>query len=132
MKKIYFSLVVSILIFFAGEIFAQPQPPVLIDPCGLTNVELYPTFTWNPSANANRYHLQVFQGVNVVIDNSNITTPSYTVVSAVLTNNTTYYWQVRASSNGGVTWSGWSSTCTFTTVSQGPGIPNLVNPRMIQ
>ena len=128
MKKNYFFLLVAALILFSvGEIFAQPLPPVLVYPTnGGTNIPLYPTFQWNASTGATSYHIQVFQGVTVVIDVSGITTTQYAVVSAVLTNNTTYTWRVNATGPTGT--SAWSSTWSFTTVAAGPGIPNLTQP----
>ncbi len=127
MKKFYKLLIILLLCFCTSEIIAQPQPPTLIyPPNNATNIPLFPTFTWNPSTGATSYRIQVFQGATVILDQAGLTSPQYAVVSGILFNNTSYYWRVNATGPGGT--SGWSSQWNFTTIPEGPGIPNLLAP----
>ena len=68
---------------------------------GATNVSTSPTLTWPAVNGADKYRLEVntkndFTGT-VVYNNSTLTTNSQALSG--LTNNTTYYWRVTASSN---------------------------------
>lgn len=68
---------------------------------GATSVSTSPTLTWNKTTGTNNYRLEVninsdFSGT-VIFDNSSIIDTTQTLSG--LTNNTTYYWRVIASSN---------------------------------
>ena len=97
---------------------AVPSPPTLSSPTnGETTVDINPTFSWNASAGADSYHLQVspdpeFPTNNTVVDQSGIAGTSY-VVSAPLLIETFYYWRVNATNANGT--SGWSETWQFRT-----------------
>jgi hypothetical protein len=127
MKKLITTTVLILLILFASNIYSQPQPPTLVSPPnGATNVSLFPTFVWNASSGATSYRLQIIEGVNIVFDQQGITSTSYTLSSAVLTYNTSYYWRVNATGPGGT--SDWSAQWTFTTQIQAPSPPVLLSP----
>lgn len=127
MKKQITIVSFILLILFASNIYSQPQPPTLVSPPnGATNVPLFPTFVWNASSGATSYRLQIIEGVNIVFDQQGITGTSYTLTSAVLTYNTSYYWRVNATGPGGT--SDWSAQWTFTTQIQAPSPPVLLSP----
>lgn len=100
--------------FYVG--FDTISTPVLISPAdNSTNLGLRPNFTWSAFSGANSYDLQVSDVSsfsNIIINQTDITGTSYTP-STNLSNNTRYYWRVRATTSQGQT--GWSSVFTFTT-----------------
>lgn len=127
MKRLISTLLFLVMFMSFAELMAQPSPPILISPPnGATNVSLFPTFDWSDVSGATSYRLQVFQGANTVLDVSNITQSQYSVITAVLTGNTNYYWRVNATGPSGT--SGWSSQWTFTTVVAAPPVPVLSSP----
>jgi hypothetical protein len=94
-----------------------PPPPVLASPSnGAINVSSSPTLSWNSSAGATSYGLQVStsSSFSTVIVNQTAIAPTSFGVGG-LANNTTYYWHVNATGTGGT--SAWSSTSSFTTES---------------
>jgi hypothetical protein len=97
-----------------------PSPPSLSSPAnGATGVSTSPTLTWNASAGATSYRLQVSTDagfVTTVVDQSNITTTSYGVSG--LATSTTYYWHVNATNSGGT--SAYSTNRSFTTTAPPP------------
>lgn len=107
---------------------APPQTPTLTSPAN--NVLAQPVtlaFTWNSTAGANTYALQVSSDSNFssfVYNQSNLTVTSQNVGS--LTNNTTYYWRVNATNAGGT--SPWALIWNFTTIVALPGQITLVAP----
>jgi hypothetical protein len=109
---------------------AAPAPPVLIGPCNLSNVTVLPTFSWNPSATATYYRLQVSTDQNfgtLSIDAPGLTSTQYVVTpSNQLAYGTMYYWRVNASNGGGT--SGWSNVCQFSTIPAPPPPPTLQSP----
>lgn len=127
MKKIFYSVFICLILLIAGDIYAQPQPPTLISPINnATGVSLFPTFDWSDVTGATSYRLQVIQGATIVLDQSNITQSTFTVVSAVLTANTWYYWRVNATGPTGT--SGWSASWNFQTGNNAPPAPLLSSP----
>ena len=86
-----------------------PPTPTLSSPAnGASNVGVPPTLTWNASSGATSYQLQVSTSStfsSTSYDQSNLTGISQQISG--LSNNTTYFWRVRASSSAGP--SGWSS-----------------------
>jgi hypothetical protein len=127
MKKLFYSIFISLFILLTAEIYAQPQPPQLISPPNnATGVSIFPTFTWSASTGATSYRLQVIQGATTVFDQSNITSPNYTIVTGVLTANTWYYWRVNATGPSGT--STWSVSWNFQTGNNAPPAPALQSP----
>ncbi|MCX7735949.1 MAG: M6 family metalloprotease domain-containing protein [Candidatus Kapabacteria bacterium] len=100
--------------FYVG--FDTISVPVLISPAdNSTNLGLRPTFTWNTFTGATSYEIQVSDVSsfsNLVINQTGLTGTSFTP-SSDLSNNTRYYWRVRATTAQGQT--GWSSVFSFTT-----------------
>jgi hypothetical protein len=92
-----------------------PSAPTLSSPSnGATGVSTSPTLSWNASASAASYQLQVStisSFTTTVVNQSGITGTSYAVSS--LSDSTTYYWRVNATNDGGA--SAYSTTWSFTT-----------------
>lgn len=127
MRKLFYPILILLIIFITSGANAQLQPPVLLQPPDYaTNVSLFPTFTWQAVSGATSYKLMVATGPTTVIDVSNITGTSYTVTQALLTGNTFYYWSVKAVNAGGE--SAWASYFHFTTTVAVPPAPVLVAP----
>lgn len=127
MKKSLFCLFLGLILLLGGNLYAQPQPPVLqTPPNGATGVGLFPTFDWTDVAGATSYRIQVFQGVNTVLDQGGLTSSQYAVVSGILQYTTEYWWRVNATGSTGT--SNWSLSFTFTTQVQPPAVPVLVAP----
>lgn len=107
---------------------AAPLAPTLASPAnGSTGVSINPTLSWNTSATATSYRLQVATDTGfskVVVDQSNLAATSFAVSG--LMNNTTYYWHVNASNAGGT--SLYSATSNFTTQIAAPQAPTLASP----
>jgi hypothetical protein len=111
-------------------IVAVPAITTLISPIdGATALSTTPTFTWNTSAGATSYILQIstssIDWTSPTVNQSGITAISFTPATP-LSNYTTYYWRVNASNAGGN--SGWSNIKTFTTIVAAPSIPVLSFP----
>jgi hypothetical protein len=106
-----------------------PTAPTLSTPADLApNILLNTTFTWNTVAGGNFYELQVNDDNTFTNAAEFAPAPgNYTTSPAAtgLSNNTVYYWRVRASNDGGVTYGAWSSTRSFTTI---VGAPSLTTP----
>ncbi|MGV8018907.1 MAG: hypothetical protein AB2L26_12115 [Ignavibacteria bacterium] len=125
MKKIY--LLLAFLMFFIlnVSVYSQPQPPVLLNPPNnATGVPLFPTFDWTDVSGVT-YRIQINEGVNVILDVPNLTSSQYTLVTALLSYGTQYYWRVASVSGSNTTWSGY---WYFTTQDAPPAIPTLVSP----
>lgn len=111
---------------FSGTSTGSPPPaPVLTSPAdGATQVSTSPTFSWNPSAGASSYRIQVSTNstfASLVADQSGITGTSHTTNG--LANATTYFWRVNASNSAGT--SAWSSPAGFTTREAVTAAPDL-------
>ncbi|MBI4427525.1 MAG: T9SS type A sorting domain-containing protein [Ignavibacteriales bacterium] len=93
-----------------------PSAPTLASPAnGSTGVALNPTLSWNPSANATTYQVQVSSKSDfstTAVSQSGVTATSLAVNG--LSNNTVYYWRVNATNSNGT--SAWSSVASFATV----------------
>jgi outer membrane protein assembly factor BamB len=109
---------------------AAPIQPVLISPSNTaTNQLINLTLSWNTSANASTYWLQISKDTNftnMIFNDSIITGTSKQIGS--LENNKTYYWRVNAKNAGGT--SSWSTTWSFTTIVSKPNSPILISPMM--
>jgi len=94
---------------------ATPTTPTLISPIdNSTNILLPAALTWNASANATSYQLQVSLNpffTTPIVDQVGITTTSFS--STGLLNDTKYYWRVNAMNAGGSSF--WSTIWSFTT-----------------
>ena len=95
--------------------------PTLASPAnGATGISVTPTLSWNATAGAASYRLQVSTDPGFasqpVFDQSNITGTSQQVSG--LANNTLYYWRVNATNAGGT--SVYSTAWTFTTILASP------------
>ncbi|MBI5359948.1 MAG: hypothetical protein HZA48_05135 [Planctomycetes bacterium] len=108
-----------------------PSVPVQAGPANTADgVELSPVFEWNASSGASpvSYTLQVDTEsafLNpITIDLGGLYVTAYNT-TAVLNENTLYYWRVQASNDFGD--SAWSATWTFTTGIK-PGVPALSLP----
>lgn len=118
-------------IYILSSLSAAPLPPLartLLSPAnGATGVSTSPTLSWNASAGATSYRLQVSTSSifsTTVVDQSGITTTSY-VVSG-LANSALHYWRVNATNAGGT--SAYSAVWNFGTVAVPPAAPALVAP----
>jgi hypothetical protein len=107
-----------------------PGPFTMIAPTNAaTGVSLTPAFSWNPSAGATTYTLQVATDVgftSIVINQTGLTTTSFTPTAA-LTASTSYFWRVLAVSTTSVTATG--APWAFTTGTSSPtNSVTLVSP----
>jgi hypothetical protein len=124
MRKIFYSFMILLVFLITSGVFAQSTPPTLLTPPNhSTNVSLYPTFSWTAVPNATSYQLQVFQGPTTVLD-INLATTSYTVITAILSPSTYYYWHVIAMGPTPQT----SNSFDFTTTVLVPVAPVLLTP----
>jgi hypothetical protein len=102
-------------LFFVRTVPTPPDPPTLLSPAnGATGISPSATLTWNASAGATSYRLQLSAEADfdpLVYDASGITTTSH--YAQWLSGATTHYWRVFASNAQGT--SGPSSAWTFTT-----------------
>ena len=105
-----------------------PAKPLLKTPAnGVTGVALPVTMTWDTTARATSYRLQVATDTNftsVVFTDSTITTTSRQV--AGLLNSTKYFWRVRGKGLYGVGPN--SRISSFTSSPLPPGVPVLASP----
>lgn len=95
----YLELVTGSITILPGA-FSQTSPAA-----SAPGVSTLPTLTWGTSSNANSYSLVVATNsafTNPIVNQTGITTTSYTIGSA-LANNTQYYWKVTAVNTDGTT-----------------------------
>ncbi len=111
------------------EVIAPPDAPVLVSPeDNETGVPTTVTLTWDDGVpSGETYHLQVATDSDfseLIIDADSLTVQSYEVVE--LAHQTTYYWRVNATNEGGT--SEWSEEWSFTTIVALPGQVPLDSP----
>ena len=110
--------------FTTSAAVSPPPAPVLSLPSdGATGVSTSPAISWGSSLGAISYRLQIStsQGFSpTVLDDSSLTGTSRQ--GGPLSNNTKYYWRVRAKNAGGT--SAYSSVFSFTTIIAVPGAPD--------
>jgi len=98
-----------------------PRPVLALPASGARGQPQTPQLTWNPSAGAASYGVQISTVSNfatTVVNKAGITDTFYDVPEGTLNWNTRYYWRVNAAGASGST-SAWSSYRYFTT-SAGP------------
>ena len=109
-------------------IIAVPGVTTLIAPAsGTGNNAISPTLTWNATATATTYRVQVATDSNftsIVLTDSTLTATQRAV--GPLLNNVKYYWRVNASNVGG--WGAYSTVWNFTTIVATPSVPTLATP----
>ena len=91
-------------------------PTLLTPPDGSANIALNTSFNWNAFALATSYTFQlstVSDFSSFIVNQSGITTTTYTPASNLILNNR-YYWRVNAKTSTGST-SQWSNVFTFST-----------------
>jgi hypothetical protein len=108
------------------------RPTLASPPDGAQEVPREPVvgFSWNESSGATSYHLQVSTNSEfstTVVDQSDIGTNGYPVMSGLLP-GTTYYWRVNASNDYST--SDWSSVWSFTTATT-PGCETPTAPTIV-
>ena len=114
--------------FAFTTIIAAPAAPVLVSPASAsTGVSGTPTLSWNASATAASYTVEVSANAGFspdIINQTGVAATSY--VAGGLSANTTYYWRVSATNAGGA--GSASSAFSFTTGAATPSVPTLVSP----
>lgn len=106
-------------------ISAQSQPTLIIPKNKIVTSRTTIGFEWNDYAGATAYHIQVDEDASFAApQNVNDSAISVTAFSGTLATGKKYFWRVRA--NAGGTYTGWSSTWSFTVFS--PSDIPLVNP----
>jgi subtilisin family serine protease len=113
----------------AGPPPPPPAAPTLGSPAdGATGIPTSTTLTWNASATATAYQVQVASdpGFTTIVSNQTNLAGTSAAVSGLVA-NTVYYWRVNASNAGGT--SGWSASSSFTTAAGSPpAAPTLSSP----
>ncbi len=126
MKKIFtVSLLLLLTCCITNFSYATLPTPVLLNPAnGATNVALPVIFSWNGVTGATYYRIQIYIGINLVEDISNIAATQYT--DTTLLGQTQYRWRLRAYSPTDS--SAWSGYFVFTTAVAPPPVPTLISP----
>ncbi|MCK9426779.1 MAG: carboxypeptidase regulatory-like domain-containing protein, partial [Ignavibacteriaceae bacterium] len=105
-----------------------PASPVLATPTNnAVDISVSPTLTWNASATATSYTLQVSTQSNFssfVYNQNGLTSTNQQVTG--LSNLTPYYWKVSATNSYGT--SAYSTPWSFTTLGTAPASPVLATP----
>jgi hypothetical protein len=106
-----------------------PAPQLISPPNGAANQPVALTLRWNSAPTATSYRVQLATDsafTNLVLDDSTLTDTMRAATSLTLTNDTRYYWRVRARNAGG---SGpYSGVYSFTTIVALPAQVNLISP----
>ncbi|MBA4311188.1 MAG: hypothetical protein C0417_01020 [Chlorobiaceae bacterium] len=93
-----------------------PFAPILLSPLnGSTSHDTVLSLNWSPSNNASKYRLQISIDsgfISIVHDDTTITGTTKQISS--LSNDSTYYWRVKAGNSVG--WGEWSEIWSFTCV----------------
>ncbi len=102
--------------------------PTLLSPAHNALLNTLPTFTWQAVTDANYYNLQVDTDAGFAAPRAiDIGQTGLTYAPATLADGH-YYWRVRASADGGVTYGAWSSVWEFDLDRTPPAAPVLVTP----
>jgi len=109
------TLALSAVPLYVEESITAPAAPTLVSPAdGATGVSTFPTLTWNASAGATTYRLQLSTDstfASFIVNDSTLADTSKQV--GPLANNTRYFWRVSAKNAGGT--SPFSAARRFTT-----------------
>lgn len=112
-------------IFYSCESNDMTTGPVIPINTGITLLvppdngvvsNLNPTFSWTSVSSAERYRFQLATDnmfVNIVLDRPDLTSSSYTITEAILTDSSTYYWRVNGYNSTDTT--EWTPVSNFTT-----------------
>lgn len=107
------------------------QPPMLLMPDNFSSsVSIYPIFSWEEVDDAINYQIRVSKDslFGVIYKTSdNINSTSFTFAGEEFEEETTYYWQVRAKNNDGI--SLWSEFFRFSTGTKPANAPLLLLPQ---
>ena len=109
-------------------IIDKPDVPELLFPGnGSPNVPVTVQFRWKPATDAESYHLHLStsKSFNDATCDTSALTDAVLDVSG-LSNETRYYWRVRAVNAGGT--GAWSKVCSLTTIAALPQVVALVSP----
>jgi aqualysin 1 len=121
---------VNLLLYsLIGGATPPPAAPTLVSPAnGATGVSTSPTLTWNASATATSYRVQVATDAAFATLVSDQSVPGTSANVTGLAAGTVHYWRVNATNAGGT--SAWSTVSSFTTAAGGgpPAAPTLVSP----
>jgi hypothetical protein len=80
---------------------------------------------WTSVTGAENYDVEISNGSNTVVSSGNVAAPATSYAFTGLSNNTQYFWHVRAKNNTEVITGAWSNTTSFTTLI---GSATLVSP----
>ncbi len=108
---------------------SPPAVPTLLSPANnAVNQPLTSTLSWTGNGEGYRVQVSTNSGfTNIIVDQSIMLNTSYQIPAPILTQSTTYYWRVSATSPGGT--SSFSSPFAFTTTSATlPAAPTLITP----
>ncbi len=104
--------------------------PILISPLnGSVGVSLAPLLDWSDVTGASEYRAQVSTDSNfssTIIDAGNLTISQFLIPSGILSDNTIYYWRVKARGISG--WGNYTGWWSFTTITPSPASPILAAP----
>ena len=120
---------------FMAELRGEPPPPPpppaapsIVTPTGGATIEgTSLTIRWRKVAGASRYHLQVSESqtfTNLLVNDSTLTDTLQLMSS--LRSGASYY--IRARARGIASWSGYSSTVHFSTITPAPLAPSVIAP----
>jgi len=112
---------------FTTEFIPPPAPVLLLPAAAAAGVSLSPALSWETSAGADSYHLQVSASDDfddLLVNDSGITATASALSS--LEKETEYFWRVRAKNAGGA--GDWSGAISFTTIISAPSQPQLSAP----
>jgi len=112
---------------FTTMMAVPPAPELATPEDGAEDVLTTLQLTWNESATATSYRVQVSEQsgfMSTVVNEGNIANTSFTVSN--LEHSKTYYWRVNASNVSGT--GGWSAIRSFTTIIERPETPVLLSP----
>jgi hypothetical protein len=97
---------------------------------GATNVSLTPTFTWYPSPRATSYRIWIIYNNQVIFDQNNIYSTSFSIPSGFINDNgALYQWKIQANNSSGSSAesNGWTFR-TFEKKVEPPDPPTLSSP----
>jgi hypothetical protein len=119
-KLISIIAIILLIVIILPGCFFPPSAPLsvtLTTPQNNSSLDtLTPNFSWNASAPADMYNLQVATDFNfqeTVVNEGDLNQPFYSTPSGVLNHGQTYYWRVNAVKQGQV--SDWSMIWSFQT-----------------